>query len=117
MHCCCGVVTVIMLHVKTAETGYIQRRLVKALEAVSAKYDGTLRNQNNQYEQSWAKTICMLAHVFGNITRALVAPDYERATPSCCVTAVVQFLYGEDGMDGVWVEKQRYDILGLSHRQ
>ncbi|KAG5185243.1 hypothetical protein JKP88DRAFT_271988 [Tribonema minus] len=61
--------------VKTAETGYIQRRLVKALEAVSAKYDGTLRNQNNQ---------------------------------------VVQFLYGEDGMDGVWVEKQRYDILGLS---
>lgn len=34
--------------VKTAETGYIQRRLVKALEAVSAKYDGTLRNQNNQ---------------------------------------------------------------------
>lgn len=34
--------------VKTAETGYIQRRLVKALEAVSAKYDGTVRNQNNQ---------------------------------------------------------------------
>ncbi|CAM9976478.1 unnamed protein product, partial [Choristocarpus tenellus] len=58
--------------VKTAETGYIQRRLVKALEAVSAKYDGTLRNQNNQ---------------------------------------VVQFLYGEDGMDGVWVEKQRFDLL------
>lgn len=37
--------------VKTAETGYIQRRLVKALEAVSAKYDGTLRNQNNQVQQ------------------------------------------------------------------
>jgi hypothetical protein len=30
---------------------------------------------------------------------------------------VVQFLYGEDGMDGVWVEKQRYDILGLSRPQ
>ncbi|CAM9817557.1 unnamed protein product, partial [Ectocarpus sp. 4 AP-2014] len=63
--------------VKTAETGYIQRRLVKALEAVSAKYDGTLRNQNNQ---------------------------------------VVQFLYGEDGMDGVWVEKQRFDILLMSRK-
>ncbi|KAI1766640.1 beta and beta-prime subunits of DNA dependent RNA-polymerase [Hypoxylon sp. FL1150] len=30
--------------VKTAETGYIQRRLVKALEDVSARYDGTIRN-------------------------------------------------------------------------
>lgn len=39
--------------VKTAETGYIQRRLVKALEAVSAKYDGTLRNQNNQVICCW----------------------------------------------------------------
>jgi DNA-directed RNA polymerase II subunit RPB1 len=29
---------------KTAETGYIQRRLVKALEDVMVKYDGTLRN-------------------------------------------------------------------------
>lgn len=38
--------------VKTAETGYIQRRLVKALEAVSAKYDCTLRNQNNQVNDS-----------------------------------------------------------------
>eukprot|EP00904_Undaria_pinnatifida_P012757 jgi/Undpi1/8611/HiC_scaffold_25.g11076.m1 len=64
--------------VKTAETGYIQRRLVKALEAVSAKYDGTLRNQNNQ---------------------------------------VVQFLYGEDGMDGVWVEKQRFDILLMGRKE
>ena len=41
--------------VKTAETGYIQRRLVKALEAVSAKYDGTLRNQNNQVRRVPAK--------------------------------------------------------------
>ncbi|OLL22690.1 DNA-directed RNA polymerase II subunit rpb1 [Neolecta irregularis DAH-3] len=30
--------------VKTAETGYIQRRLVKALEDVMVKYDGTVRN-------------------------------------------------------------------------
>ncbi len=47
--------------VKTAETGYIQRRLVKALEDVMVKYDGTVRNS--------------LGHV-------------------------VQFAYGEDGMDG-----------------
>lgn len=29
---------------------------------------------------------------------------------------VVQFLYGEDGMDGVWVEKQRFDILLMSRK-
>jgi len=30
--------------VKTAETGYIQRRLVKAMEDVMLCYDGTVRN-------------------------------------------------------------------------
>jgi DNA-directed RNA polymerase II subunit RPB1 len=30
--------------VKTSETGYIQRRLVKAMEDVQVKYDGTVRN-------------------------------------------------------------------------
>ncbi|KAI9219424.1 Rna polymerase II [Blastocladiella britannica] len=52
---------------KTAETGYIQRRLVKALEDIMVKYDGTVRNAQ------------------GNI---------------------VQFAYGEDGMDGTRVESQ-----------
>ena len=33
--------------VKTAETGYIQRRLVKALEDVTICYDGTVRNSTN----------------------------------------------------------------------
>jgi DNA-directed RNA polymerase II subunit RPB1 len=33
--------------VKTAETGYIQRRLVKLLEDVCVKYDCTVRNANN----------------------------------------------------------------------
>ncbi len=32
--------------VKTSETGYIQRRLVKALEDVMVKYDGTVRNSS-----------------------------------------------------------------------
>lgn len=61
--------------VKTAETGYIQRRLVKALEDVMAKYDGTVRNS------------------LGDI---------------------VQFVYGEDGLDGVHIEKQRVDHINLS---
>ncbi|CAK5131045.1 unnamed protein product, partial [Aphanomyces euteiches] len=51
-------------------TGYIQRRLVKAMESVMARYDGTVRNSNGE---------------------------------------IIQFLYGEDGMDAVWVEKQKFD--------
>ena len=63
--------------VKTAETGYIQRRLVKALEDVMCKYDGTVRNS------------------LGDI---------------------VQFVYGEDGLDGAHIEQQRVDIIASSHK-
>ena len=63
--------------VKTAETGYIQRRLVKALEDVIAKYDGTVRNS------------------LGDI---------------------VQFVYGEDGLDGAHIEKQKVDHINLSDK-
>jgi len=37
--------------VKTAETGYIQRRLIKAMESVMVKYDGTVRNSMNYLVQ------------------------------------------------------------------
>ena len=64
--------------VKTAETGYIQRRLVKALEDVMVKYDGTVRNS------------------LGDI---------------------VQFVYGEDGMDGQYIENQRVEFVNCSDGQ
>jgi len=35
--------------VETAETGYIQRRLVKAMETVMARYDGRLRTNGGGY--------------------------------------------------------------------
>ncbi|XP_045085249.1 DNA-directed RNA polymerase II subunit RPB1-like isoform X2 [Aegilops tauschii subsp. strangulata] len=60
--------------VKTSETGYIQRRLVKAMEDIMVKYDGTVRNSLGD---------------------------------------VIQFLYGEDGMDAVWIERQKLDTLGM----
>ncbi|KAL2271047.1 hypothetical protein VTJ83DRAFT_418 [Remersonia thermophila] len=63
--------------VKTAETGYIQRRLVKALEDAEARYDGTVRNS------------------LGDI---------------------IQFIYGEDGLDGIAIEKQRVDHMNLSNK-
>lgn len=62
--------------VKTAETGYIQRRLVKALEDVMVKYDGTVRNS------------------LGDI---------------------VEFVYGEDGLDGGHIENQTLDLITISN--
>ena len=64
--------------VKTAETGYIQRRLVKALEDVMVCYDGTVRNS------------------LGDL---------------------IQFNYGEDGMDGAFIEKQSIETFGLSNKE
>ncbi|RYH23446.1 hypothetical protein EON65_17730 [archaeon] len=61
--------------VKTSETGYIQRRLVKAMETVMAQYDTTLRNARG---------------------------------------CVVQFLYGEDGMDAQRIEKQTFDSYSFT---
>ncbi|KAF6751321.1 RNA polymerase II large subunit [Ephemerocybe angulata] len=64
--------------VKTAETGYIQRRLVKALEDVMVCYDGTVRNS------------------LGDL---------------------IQFVYGEDGMDGAYIEKQSIETFGLNDKE
>jgi DNA-directed RNA polymerase II subunit RPB1 len=64
--------------VKTAETGYIQRRLVKALEDVMVCYDGTVRNS------------------LGDL---------------------IQFVYGEDGMDGAFIERQNIDTFSLNNKE
>ncbi len=62
--------------VKTSETGYIQRRLVKSMEDVMVKYDASVRNS------------------LGDI---------------------IQFVYGEDGMDGAFVEKQKIDTVRMDN--
>lgn len=64
--------------VKTASTGYIQRRLVKAKEGLQVRYDHTVRNTKDQ---------------------------------------VVQFLYGGDSFDPVFVEKQSMRTLFMSNAQ
>lgn len=73
--------------VKTAETGYIQRRLIKAMESVMINYDGTVRNS----------TGLMIEIVFLN--------ENPNIYPQIC-SAVIQLRYGEDGLDGMWVEDQ-----------
>lgn len=64
--------------VKTSETGYIQRRLVKGMETVMARYDTTVRNAQG---------------------------------------CIIQFLYGEDGMNAQKVEKQFFDYYDANIHQ
>lgn len=65
----------------TSETGYIQRRLVKAMEDAKVHYDNTVRNAAN---------------------------------------SIIQFVYGEDGIEGTKIENQiipyiDMDILGMKN--
>ena len=46
--------------VKTAETGYIQRRLIKAMESIMVNYDGTVRNAVGQMIQFRLVETCLL---------------------------------------------------------
>ncbi|KAK9472205.1 DNA-directed RNA polymerase II subunit RPB1 [Dipodascopsis tothii] len=75
-HAMAGREGIIDTAVKTAETGYIQRRLVKALEDVMVKYDATVRNSLGD---------------------------------------VVQWVYGEDGLDAVSMEKQVIESMSGSN--
>jgi DNA-directed RNA polymerase II subunit RPB1 len=64
--------------VKTSDTGYIQRRLVKLMEDIHVEQDGTVRDING---------------------------------------SIVQFLYGEDGIDATGIEKQDCDLGILTMEQ
>ena len=62
--------------VKTADTGYIQRQLIKSMEDLTVQHDGTVRDTNNN---------------------------------------IIQFYYGEDGINPVKIENQSYPIGKLTH--
>lgn len=62
--------------VKTSETGYIQRKLVKALEDIMVKYDGTVRD---------------------------------------CGGNIIQFIYGEDGMAGEFIESFYQNFIEMNN--
>ncbi len=61
--------------VKTSQTGYIQRRLVKGLEDLKVEYDGTVRNNMGK---------------------------------------IVQFTYGDDGVETTRVENQNIQLVNMS---
>ena len=75
MHAMGGRVGLIDTAVKTSTTGYIQRRLIKALEDLKVEYDMTVRTNQNK---------------------------------------IVQFSYGDDGIDPTKVEDQDLPILEMS---
>jgi len=50
-HTMCGREGLVDTAVKTAETGYMQRRLMKAMEDLSVKYDGSTRNSSGDLVQ------------------------------------------------------------------
>jgi len=75
MHAMGGRVGLIDTAVKTSTTGYIQRRLIKALEDLKVEYDMTVRNNKNK---------------------------------------IVQFLYGDDGIDTTKMEDQELPIVEMS---
>lgn len=64
--------------VKTADTGYIQRQLVKSMEDLTVHYDGTVRDANNN---------------------------------------VIQFHYGEDGVNPVKIESQSLPLGSMSQEE
>jgi DNA-directed RNA polymerase II subunit RPB1 len=75
MHAMGGRVGLIDTAVKTSTTGYIQRRLIKALEDLMVNYDMTIRTNKNK---------------------------------------IVQFQYGDDGIDTTKVEDQEMPIVEMS---
>ena len=74
-HAMGGRVGLIDTAVKTSQTGYIQRRLIKGLEDLKVEYDMTVRNNKQK---------------------------------------VVQFNYGDDGIDTVRVEDQILPLVSMS---
>ena len=74
-HAMGGRVGLIDTAVKTSQTGYIQRRLIKGLEDLKVEYDMTVRNNKQK---------------------------------------VVQFNYGDDGIDTVRVEDQNLPLVSMS---
>ena len=62
--------------VKTSQTGYIQRRLIKGLEDLKVEYDMTVRNNMGK---------------------------------------IVQFSYGDDGIDSIKIENQACPLINMSN--
>lgn len=64
--------------IRTADSGYLSRRLMKAMEDIFVGYDNTIRNSNGQ---------------------------------------IIQFIFGEDGIDPMRIEKQKLETLFMENSE
>jgi DNA-directed RNA polymerase I subunit RPA1 len=84
-HCMAGREGLVDTTVKTARSGYLQRCLVKSLESLSVKYDGTVRDARGGFDRK------MLP---GEMAKQQTNKQKDHHHGS-----IVQFKYGEDGVD------------------
>lgn len=77
-HAMAGREGIIDTSIRTADAGYISRKLMKAMEDIMISYDNTVRNANNQ---------------------------------------VIQLIYGGDGIDPTFIEKQRIESLFMNNQE
>ena len=77
--------------VKTADTGYIQRRLIKALEDVQVKYDATVRTSRDQVLQFLYGEDGMAAERIEDLSIPLIGMDNDAMDR--------EFRFFQDGAD------------------
>ena len=104
--------------VKTSETGYIQRRLVKAMETVMARYDTTVRNARGCVMQVTIAAVC--CHVLScAVMYCLVLP----CTVVCCrvLSSVnvprLTVHYGHSGQQGhINSSRRKYIVVTYDYQ-
>ena len=69
--------------VKTAETGYISRRLIKALEDVMVAYDGTVRTSKQELVQFLYGEDGMAGEQIEDLSLDLVKLSNKQLTENC----------------------------------
>lgn len=84
-HCMAGREGLVDTTVKTARSGYLQRCLVKSLECLSVKYDGTVRDSRGGVKPKAGEP-----ELAGKLAGKLAHHHHG---------SIVQFRYGEDGVD------------------
>ena len=85
--------------VKTSQTGYIQRRLIKGLEDIQVKYDMTVRNHKNKIIQFKYGEIILMAkteNIKFPLMNMSVDSIYEYYSISNTNINILEFIYDKD---------------------
>lgn len=94
--------------VKTANTGYISRRLIKALEDVMVKYDGTVRTSKEVIIQFLYGEDGLAGEMFESINLDLTKMDNDKMEKQC---NFIQNITDEDKFKAELEKKWRKDYV------